>query len=431
MGSGRDKRKKANPTKPGVGAAKTERKTAAADEKRKRREDRGGADEDDIDALLARAKLEDGGGAAAVEEGVPPPTKRVNASLTHAAGPRAGELLLYGGEWYDNAKTHVYGELYRFDAPRRRWARVRAAGAPPPRSAHQAAAYKHYLFVFGGEFTSPNQARAAACHLPAPNRALGMRRARFDARACAPTQERFLHYKDLWRLDLTTWQWEQLTLRGGPSARCAACARCGGRRARSLLTRTRLRASSGHRMVVYKAKLLIFGGFYDASKETKYYNDLWELDLETLKWTSLGKPGAIAPPPRSGCQLALHADAGMLYLYGGTHDTADACNCDAHSDARSRAGYRKEAAEDGDERGVVLSDCWALELNSYTWERVKRAGIAPGPRSGFTLAVHRSRAVLFGAHRHIGDVCVSAVFCADVACAQVGWLTTRRKAARF
>jgi hypothetical protein len=111
---------------------------------------------------------------------------------------------------------------------------------------------------------------------------------------------------------------------------------------------------------------------------------------------------------------------------------ADACDCDAHSDARSRAGYRKEPADDGDERGVVLSDCWALELSSYTWERVKRAGIAPGPRSGFTLAVHRSRAVLFGAHRHIGDVYVCAYARADVAaCAQVGWLTTRQRAEKF
>ena len=49
------------------------------------------------------------------------------------------------------------------------------------------------------------------------------------------------------------------------------------------------------------------------------------------------------------------------------------------------------------ESGVVLSDCWALDLKTYTWERVKKTGIAPGPRSGFSLAVHRTRAVLFGA----------------------------------
>ena len=31
------------------------------------------------------------------------------------------------------------------------------------------------------------------------------------------------------------------------------------------------------------------------------------------------------------------------------------------------------------------------------WERVKKQGIAPGPRSGFALVAHRNRAVLFGA----------------------------------
>ena len=30
------------------------------------------------------------------------------------------------------------------------------------------------------------------------------------------------------------------------------------------------------------------------------------------------------------------------------------------------------------------------------WERVKKAGMAPSPRSSFGLATHRQRAVLFG-----------------------------------
>ncbi|KMZ57339.1 hypothetical protein ZOSMA_87G00850 [Zostera marina] len=46
----------------------------------------------------------------------------------------------------------------------------------------------YYIFSIGGEFTSPNQ-------------------------------ERFHHYKDFWTLNLKTNQWEQLLLKGCPTAR--------------------------------------------------------------------------------------------------------------------------------------------------------------------------------------------------------------------
>jgi len=112
----------------------------------------------------------------------------------------------------------------------------------------------------------------------------------------------------------------------------------------------------------------------------RYYNDLYELDLEELKWSSLGpRPGALAPSPRSGCQLALHPEAATLFLYG---------------------GYRKEPAAAGEpeavEQGAVMSDMWALDLERYEWGRVRREGLAPGPRAGFSLAVLRGRALLFG-----------------------------------
>lgn len=55
----------------------------------------------------------------------------------------------------------------------------------------QAWVLRGHYYVFGGEFTSPNQ-------------------------------ERFHHYKDLWRLDLATNEWEQLHLRGASQARSQA-----------------------------------------------------------------------------------------------------------------------------------------------------------------------------------------------------------------
>lgn len=60
---------------------------------------------------------------------------------------------------------------------------------------------------------------------------------------CLP-QENFKHYKDMWRLNSETWEWEQLPGRGGPSAR------------------------SGHRMALHKHSIILFGGFQDTGKVT-------------------------------------------------------------------------------------------------------------------------------------------------------------------
>lgn len=77
----------------------------------------------------------------------------------------------------------MYSDLYRFNCDKRKWTRIISPSGPTPRSAHQAVVHKSCLFVFGGEFTSPNQYK-------------------------------FHHYKELWRLDLTTYEWDQLPSKG-------------------------------------------------------------------------------------------------------------------------------------------------------------------------------------------------------------------------
>ncbi|GLC36147.1 hypothetical protein PLESTB_001375400 [Pleodorina starrii] len=343
MGSGRDKRKKAKERKDGpvagVGSVKTEKKTAKNEAKKERRADkRLEGDEDDIDALLMRMALEERQkkGTLEVVPDCDPPGPRVNASFVPYVTPRGSFIFMFGGEYVDVAtdKVHVYKDLYRFDVDKKRWARVDAPNGPPPRSAHQAVIVKNTMFVFGGEFTSPNQ-------------------------------EKFHHYKDLWRLDLTTWEWDCLPLKGGPSAR------------------------SGHRMALQplRNRVLLFGGFYDTGRDVKYYNDLWELNLETLKWTSLGGgpagnagAGAVWPSPRSGCGLAVVGET--LWVFGGYSKAKD--------------------DEDEDlEHGKTMDDVWACNLTNNTWERVKKVGMAPGARASFSVAVHSHpkagpRAFVFG-----------------------------------
>lgn len=149
---------------------------------------------------------------------------------------------------------------------------------PLPRTAHQAVIYKGYIYVFGGEFTSLNQVGlitktswqllsgpgAPCCLHSSEGGSPTLSRLRLFLISPAPPrpqpspllpapflvpcrlQEKFRHYGDLWRLSLVDWRWEQLPGKGGPSPR------------------------SGHRMAVYKSTIVLFGGFFDNGKETKW-----------------------------------------------------------------------------------------------------------------------------------------------------------------
>ncbi|KAJ4906051.1 Galactose oxidase/kelch repeat superfamily protein [Raphanus sativus] len=306
--------------KAGKGKEKTERKTAKAEEKKARREGKKLSPEDDIDAILLSIQKEEAKKKEVlVEENVPAPSPRSNCSLT--INPlKETELILYGGEFYNGQKTYVYGDLYRYDVDKQEWKLVSSPNSPPPRSSHQAVAWKNYLYIFGGEFTSPNQ-------------------------------ERFHHYKDFWMLDVKTNQWEQLNLKGCPSPR------------------------SGHRMVLYKHKIIVFGGFYDTLREVRYYNDLYVFDLDQYKWQEIKpKPGAMWPTARSGFQFFVYQDE--IFLYG---------------------GYSKEvSSEKSSEKGVVHADLWSLDPRTWEWNKVKKIGMPPSSRAGFSVCVHKKRALLFG-----------------------------------
>ncbi|KAJ4823384.1 hypothetical protein Tsubulata_023426 [Turnera subulata] len=378
--------------KAGKGKEKTERKTAKADEKRARRETKKLSPEDDIDAILLSIQKEEAKKKEVhVEDNVPAPSPRSNCTLN--INPlKETELILYGGEFYNGNKTLVYGDLYRYDVEKQEWKLILSPNSPPPRSAHQAVAWKNYLYIFGGEFTSPNQ-------------------------------ERFHHYKDFWMLDLKTNQWEQLNLKGCPSPR------------------------SGHRMVQYKHKIIIFGGFYDTLREVRYYNDLYVFDLDQFKWQEIKpKLGAMWPNARSGFQFFVYQDEaspilskllhssyfitpqnkaqhalsllvdvfGLKVVTNRANWTVEIYILDFdESDSQLivdhivdclvlqiflYGGYSKEISPDksGSEKGNVHHDMWSLDPRTWEWNKVKKSGMPPGPRAGLSMCVHKKRAVLFG-----------------------------------
>ncbi|KAF5956212.1 hypothetical protein HYC85_003437 [Camellia sinensis] len=307
--------------KPGKGKEKTERKTAKADEKRSRRETKKLSSEDDIDAILLSIQKEEAKKKEIhIEENVPAPSPRSNCSLN--INPlKETELILYGGEFYNGTKTFVYGDLYRYDVEKQEWKLISSPNSPPPRSAHQAVAWKNYLYIFGGEFTSPNQ-------------------------------ERFHHYKArifFFFLKKKPWLMNKLHM---------------------------VSAQVGHSISSYAHKIIVFGGFYDTLREVRYFNDLHVFDLDQFKWQEIKpSPGCMWPSARSGFQLFVHQDE--IFLYG---------------------GYSKEVSSDknGSEKGIVHSDMWSLDPRSWEWNKVKKSGMPPGPRAGFSVCVHKKRALLFG-----------------------------------
>lgn len=338
--------------KQGLGAAKTAAKTAKKEQKAAEAA-RKASGEEDVEAILADILAAEAAAVAVTEAtDVPPPSPRVNGTLV-AHPSRDGELLLFGGEHFDGARTVFFSDTYTYAPAKGVWSLYTSRTRPPPRSAAAAASYRGHLYLFGGEFASPSGGQ-------------------------------FHHFKDLWRLDGASMSWERLELRGGPSPR------------------------SGHRLAVSKGRLLVFGGFYDTLRETRYMNDLHVLDLnaDELKWSSPTTAVTdVVPSPRSGFQWVVDEADGSVVLYGGfckapppkksgrAHAVGKGKK-GAKGGATAAASLAAEEAYDG--RGTVMTDAFRLRPDSLTWARVKKGGYAPSARAGFGLLPHKRLAVLFG-----------------------------------
>ena len=337
MGKGRDKRKKAKEKRGDLSKAhdQVHKEQRAAEKQARRAQKKAQGGEDDLDAILAALDLADGKGkkkAQVRECGRPSPRSHSSITASTSNQPRDNCLYIFGGEFYDGKKTYVFGDLFKYTIEKGRWEALTLPHGPKPRSGHQAVLLNKCLWVFGGEYTSPNQ-------------------------------EKFKHFRDLWRLDLEALEWDQITVKGGPSAR------------------------SGHRMAVYGGRIVLFGGYFDTGDDMKYYGDLWTFDTGSMKWASHGHPSQLAPAPRSACQMVVDKDA--LYLYG---------------------GYAKVKGDADLEHGKTFSDTWKLDLLGMepdlpeagptwpNWEKVKKAGIAPSERSGFSMVAQpgKGRSFFFG-----------------------------------
>lgn len=139
-------------------------------------------------------------------------------------------------------------------------------------------------------------------------------------------------------------------------------------------------------MVCWKHFLVLFGGFQDTGARTTYLGDLWVFDLTEYKWHEIKQNELRKPSARSAFSF-LSTPEGII-LHG---------------------GYCKRYVKGQRTQGVALEDTWMLNLilgedgdllqsGKIEWQRRRKIGYAPGPRSGCTMSLwgNRSMGVLFG-----------------------------------
>jgi hypothetical protein len=268
MGSGRDKRKKHE----GAGKAaerasrqqakilKSQKKKAEGTEEEEPDQYNG---EESIEMTLQRLKRIGAKIRSTQEQTIEAPMPRISPSiLKHPT--RDNELVIFGGDYWDGATSHIYDDLLVYNTVKKSWIKIIAGAGPSPRSSVQGITYKHNIIYFGGEFASRSLSQ-------------------------------FHHFKDVFRFDTNTYSWTEMKdIKNGPSSR------------------------SGHRMCLWKRAGVMFGGFYDNGLETRYHNDLWVLqDLEANgRWTEVQFPTyGERPHIRSGHCLGMYEDT--AFVYGG------------------------------------------------------------------------------------------------------------------
>lgn len=281
-----------------------------------------------------------------------PPKPRASSTLL-ASPTDSNNLLLFGGEYFNGSLAQFYNDLLIYNIARDEWRSITSPNAPLPRSGHAwtRSSNPNYVYLFGGEFSSPKQGT-------------------------------FHHYSDFWRLEPATREWTKIEVKGkdkSPSAR------------------------SGHRMTYWKQYVILFGGFQDTSNQTKYLADLWIFDTVNFVWHSPTLPPAqLKPDARSSFTLLPTEDGAVLY--GGYSRVK--------TTVQLKKKAAKGQASTGQKNVLipkVHEDSFFLKLGqpateappntppTVRWEKRKKPANTPAPlRAGATMTWHKGRGIMFG-----------------------------------
>ncbi|KAL4499312.1 hypothetical protein ABPG72_006898 [Tetrahymena utriculariae] len=223
-------------------------------------------------------------------------------------------VILFGGCLQD---IECFNDLYFYDIMELSWSTSKIFGEPPsPRSGHSATLVGSYLFIFGG-----SNEHGILSDLHRLNLASRMWEqfefegpkppGRTNHKAVLDNQGRIVFFggftvqgysNDVYFLDLVNLRWVKPLINGESP------------RPRENFSMNLIRDSY----------VWIFGG-YCLGGET---NDLWQLDVENMRWTKISESFGTKPIERQGHQMVLHGK--LLYTLGGCNYKEQRCFNDVY-----------------------------------------------------------------------------------------------------
>ncbi|GAB65437.1 kelch domain-containing protein [Plasmodium cynomolgi strain B] len=279
------------------------------------------------------------------------------------------EFLLFGGEYNNNHELVAYNDLFKYNVVKDKWKYYFTT----------AVYFNKKLYIFGGEL-------------------------------CTNTQ--FFHYNDFWSFDIKNNTFEEIE--------------CKNKRDEKPSPR------SGHRMILWKSSIIMFGGFFDNGKSVEYFSDLYMYVISSNKWVNLTsiyvdclfrrltqedgantgnslsttknekkKKGdktisqnvknaffknfdldSYMPSKRSSVSLFTDMKFQRVYIYG---------------------GYAQIKNTSRNAIGAYYNDLWVVNI-SYTGEdniqvnfkKLKKSIFQPSKRIGFSTCIYKNSLILFG-----------------------------------
>ncbi|SCO71597.1 kelch protein, putative [Plasmodium vivax] len=305
------------------------------------------------------------------------PSPRSNCSITFI---NEEEFLLFGGEYNNNHELLAYNDLFKYNVAKDKWKYYFTTGKKPkPRCSHQAVHFNKKLYIFGGEL-------------------------------CTNTQ--FFHYNDFWAFDLKNNTFEEIECKNKREERPSP--------------------RSGHRMILWKSSIIMFGGFFDNGKSVEYFSDLYMYVISSNKWVNLTsiyvdslfrrltledganngnslntmngekkKKGdktisqsvknaffknfdldSYMPSKRSSVSLFTDLKFQRVYIYG---------------------GYAQIKNTSRNAIGAYYNDLWVVNISStgednisVNFKKLKKSIFQPSKRIGFSTCIYKNSLILFG-----------------------------------